>query len=216
MTVLSKLSPLDHRHCPGTSRSNHRDSAVAFVFKSNSMEHVEVETEGTAGPCGFETKDTINSTTCACIPCVSAYAAWMLGEMFAASSSELQIRSSDACRAVGPWDDFQKMYPTSCLISFRKILIEWLIARNLDTLPFIDWDAIRENCTARAVKTLVKRTAVAQDVKTGAYDAIQPVQASRRAWQPLVECVVCCCHPAGWRWSNCFHSHENGALICLC
>ena len=152
---------------------------------------------------------------CTFIPCVSAQAAWVLGHIFGTTQDHARRQPSDICMALGPFDKVQKMFPASQVISFQNFVLRTNLSGQVEAL--IDWDKIdavhASNSHKKKSNTSIGHVLSPISAER-VFNRMKPIKAPKRSIVENHDCIVCFAYPAHWRWSNCFHSHEGGALIC--
>jgi hypothetical protein len=145
-----------------------------------------------------------------CIPCVSAYATWLISEHLVATNEQVSECFDQVCLAVGPCDETGYI-PCSCILSLpllQKAILEGCVH------SLLNWDAIARNMRTRASPQCIVDVLSQDDVHT-AHDAVEAHTKSSREVASNHDCIICLNYTPCYRWSNCSHQHEGIALVCL-
>ena len=145
-----------------------------------------------------------------CIPCVSAYAAWLISDNLVATNEQVSGCFNQVCLAVGPCNETGYI-PCSCILSLpllQKAILEGCVH------SLLNWDAIGRNMRTCASPQCIVDVLGQDDAHT-ARDAVVAHTKSSREVASKHDCIICFNYTPCYRWSNCSHQHEGIALVCL-
>ena len=204
MTVLSKVARI-----PPASQGYGRK----FVLqKQRTVGFVEVTLSQQTPANNFFAKSNLAKIKASilCIPCVSAYAAWLISDNLAATNKQVSKSFNQVCLAIGPCNETGYI-PCSCILSLprlQKAILEGCVH------SLLNWDAIGRDMRTHASPQCIVDLLRNDDVDT-THDAVEAHTKSSREVQTKHDCIVCLNYTPCYRWSNCSHQHEGIALVCL-
>ena len=204
MTVLSKVARI-----PPASQGYGRN----FVLqKQRTVGFVEVTLSQQAPAKTFFAKSNLAKIKASilCIPCVSAYAAWLISDNLAATNKQVSECFNQVCLAIGPCNETGYI-PCSCILSLpllQKAILEGCVH------SLLNWDAIGRNLRLCASPLCIVDMFGQDDAHT-ARDAVEAHTKSSREVASKHDCIICLNYTPCYRWSNCSHQHEGIALVCL-
>ena len=145
-----------------------------------------------------------------CIPCVSAYATWLISEHLVATSEQISECFDQVCLAVGPCNETGYIACSSILSLplLQKAVLEGCVH------ALLNWDAIGRNLRLCASPLCIVDMFGKEDAHT-AREAVETHTKSSRELTRNHDCIICLNYTPCYRWSNCSHPHEGIALVCL-